>query len=150
MGDYLDIWFTVTSLVFIVSLLSALFVGVWRKNIKALILLSGVAAISIVLFLSQKYQIRKILAEELSVSSFVVEAHEEFEESKLLDSLRSSNYVTMNRTKPLSKSKVRIVINSGEVELLIAQDSKNEDLFWIYYPKYRFSRLNPVGKVRIR
>ncbi|WP_246856959.1 hypothetical protein [Vibrio crassostreae] len=50
----------------------------------------------------------------------------------------------------MSKSKVRIVINSGEVELLTAQDSKNEELFWVYYPKYRFSRLNPIGKVRIR
>ncbi|WP_260320444.1 hypothetical protein [Vibrio crassostreae] len=50
----------------------------------------------------------------------------------------------------MSKSKVRIVINSGEVELLIAQDSKNEELFWVYYPKYRSSRLNPIGKVRIR
>ena len=55
----------------------------------------------------------------------------------------------MNRTAPLSKSKVRIVTNTGEVELLIAQDPKNKELFWIYYPKYRFSRLNPIGKVRI-
>lgn len=149
MGNYLDIWFTVTALVFIVSLLSAMFVGVWHKNGKALILLIGVAFISIVLFFSQKYQIRWLLSEELSASSFVTEAHEEFEVSKLLDSLKNKKYVEMNKTDPLSKSKVRIVTNTGEVELLIAQDSKSKALFWIYYPRYRFSRLNPIGKVRI-
>lgn len=85
----------------------------------------------------------------MSASSFVIEAHEEFEASKLLDSLKNKKYVKMNRTAPLSKSKVRIVTNTGEVELLIAQDPKNKELFWIYYPKYRFSRLNPIGKVRI-
>ncbi len=58
--------------------------------------------------------------------------------------------MTINRTKPLRKSKVRIVVNNGEMELLIAEDSKNDNIFWIYYPKYDYSRINSIGKLRLR
>ncbi|EOX1767263.1 hypothetical protein ACPDME_003480 [Vibrio cholerae] len=150
MGNYLDIWFSVTAIVFVVCLFSALFVGFLGKNTKILVIFTGMAIISVMLFFSQKYQIRTLLSKELSAYSFVIESHEEFNESKLLDALKNRKYVTTHKARPLSKSKVRIVVNYGEIELLLAEDSKNSSLFWVYYPKYRYSRLNPIGKVHIR
>ncbi len=150
MDNYLDIWFSVTAVVFVFSLLIALGVGCWGKSKKILIVFTGMVFLSGMLFFSQTYQIRTILAEELSNDSFVIESYVDFDESKLLDAIKNKKYVTTNRTRPLSKSRVRIVVHNGEIELFVAEDSKNKNVFWVYYPKYRYSRLNEIGKIRIR
>lgn len=109
----------------------------------------GMILIVVVSDVFLKRQIRTVLAEEISDYSFVIESDVDFDESKLLDAIKNKKYVTINRTKPLTKSIVRFVVHNGEIELLIAEDSKNDNIFWVYYPKYSYSRVNDIGKVRI-
>ncbi|MFN3018307.1 hypothetical protein ACK1CN_20340 [Vibrio coralliilyticus] len=150
MDNYIDIWFLVTAAVFALSVLSALGIGCWGKSNPALFGLTGGAFLSGILFFSQTYQIRTILAEELHPSSFVIESDADIGDTQLLDALTHKRYVTTNRTRPLSKRKVRIAGKHGEIELLVAEDSDNRHIFWVYYPKYRYSRINEIGKIRLR
>ncbi|NOI28027.1 hypothetical protein [Vibrio coralliilyticus] len=150
MNNYIDIWFSLYQIVFLLGLFSVLVLGCLRKGEMTIVVFVGTVLSGIILDSSLNYHIRTKLASELSDYSFVIESNEDFDESKLLDALKNKNYVTINRTKPLTKNKVRIVVNNGEVELLIAEDSKNDNTFWVYYPKYRYSRANAIGKIRIR
>ncbi len=150
MDNYIDIWFRINQIIFVVGLLSVLVLGCLGKGKTTIVVFVGTVLSGIILDFSLNYLIRASLASELSDYSFVIESDEDFDESKLLNALKNKKYVTINRTKPLRKSKVRIVVNDGEIELLIAEDSKNENTFWVYYPKYDYSRINSIGKLRIR
>ncbi|NRF63702.1 MULTISPECIES: hypothetical protein [Vibrio] len=150
MDNYLDIWLSVTQIIFILCLLLLFWFGCMSKGKECISVFVGMVLIVIVSDTLLRQQIRTVLTEKISDYSFVIESDVDFDESKLLDAIKNKKYVTLYRTKPLTKNKVRIVVNNGEVELLIAEDSKNDNTFWVYYPKYRYSRVNAIGKVRIR
>ncbi|QXX08841.1 hypothetical protein [Vibrio neptunius] len=150
MDNYIDIWFSINKIIFVLGLFSVFVLGCLGKGKATIVVFLGTVLSGITLDFSLKYHIRTTLASELSDYSFVIESDENFDESKLLYALKNKKYMTINRTKPLRKSKVRIVVNNGEMELLIAEDSKNDNIFWIYYPKYDYSRINSIGKLRLR
>ena len=110
---------------------------------------SCLALLCVTLFLSQKYTIRDLLSDRLVEDSFVISSIEEVDETSLLNALKNMEYLDIYRTKPTVKNKVRIVARDGELQLILAKDSVHDDVYWVYYPKYRFSRINDIGKIRL-
>ncbi|MFS1945907.1 hypothetical protein BCU64_001085 [Vibrio lentus] len=145
----MDVWFLVTAISFVVCLIVTLVSLVTNVGFKVTLSWSCLALLSVTLFLSQKYTIRDLLSDRLVEESFVISSNEEVNKLSLLRALKNKQYVDINRTKPTVKNKVRIVARDGEVELILAKDSVHEDIYWVYYPKYRFSRINDIGKIKL-
>ena len=145
----MDVWFLVTAISFVVCLIATLVSLVTNVRFKVTLSWSCLALLCVTLFLSQKYTIRDLLSDRLVEDSFVISSIEEVDETSLLNALKNMEYLDIYRTKPTVKNKVRIVARDGELQLILAKDSVHDDVYWVYYPKYRFSRINDIGKIRL-
>ncbi|EKM6953950.1 hypothetical protein PVB89_004586 [Vibrio parahaemolyticus] len=145
----MDIWFVVTAVSIVVSLFTTFFVLLADYKLKVSIIWVSLTFSSILLFLLQEFIIRGLVSDKLTDHSFVIESDMEIDESELLSALKNEEYINVYRTKPLMKSKVRIVVNYGEIELFLAKDSVHKNVYWVYYPKYRYSSINEIGKIQL-
>ncbi|WP_286298606.1 hypothetical protein [Vibrio apostichopi] len=145
----MDVWFLVTAISFVVCLIATLVSLVTNVRFKVTLSWSCLALLTVTLFLSQKYTIRDLLSDRLVEDSFVISSIEEVDEASLLSALKNKEYLDIYRTKPTVKNKVRIIARDGELQLILAKDSVHDDVYWVYYPKYRFSRINDIGKIRL-
>ncbi|WP_274016200.1 hypothetical protein AB2S62_19760 [Vibrio sp. NTOU-M3] len=148
-----DLWassvFWIITLCVFLALLTIPFYK-WRKRGVVVTVLFCTAAFS---FLSQfllSYLIKNEVSNLISEGSFVVGTYEGFDNEMLLNALKNKQYVSTHKTRPLERSNIRIIVHLGELELQVAQDSKYPYLYWVYYPKYRYSSGNELGKVRIK
>ena len=96
------------------------------------------------------YLIKNEVSNLIGEDSFVAGNHEDFDNEMFLNALKNKQYVNTYKTQPLERHSIRIVAHLGELELQVAQDSKYPYLYWVYYPKYRYSSYNQLGKLRIK
>lgn len=145
----MDIWFVVTAVSFIVSLFATFSVSLAHARLKVILFWFALTFSSWILFSIQEYMIRNLVSDSLTEQSFVIGLEKDIDESRLLNALKNKEYINIYRTQPMVKHKVRIVVNLGEVELLLAKDSVNQNVYWVYYPKYLFSSMNDIGKIQL-
>ncbi|MDX1302778.1 hypothetical protein [Photobacterium sp.] len=122
----------------------------WKKRGIVVVALFCIVVTSFLSLFLLEYLIKNEVSELINENSFVIESYEGFDNTMLLKALKNKQYVSTHKTRSLEKRSIRVVVRSGEFELQVAQDSKNPYLYWIYYPKYRYSRENELGKVRIK
>ena len=58
------------------------------------------------------------------------------------------SFIPAHHSYPIKKFKFKIKDKDGELELLIGQDSQNKNEYWIFYPKYRHTGANELGRIR--
>ena len=121
----------------------------WKKRGIVVTVFFCIGAFSFLSLLVLKHKITNELSELISEDSFVVETYEDFDNELFLKALKGKQFVYTHRTRPLEKSSIHIVNHQGKVELKVAQDSNYPYLYWVYYPKYRYSSINELGKVRV-
>ena len=122
----------------------------WQLKNQVMIVLFLLMFISFFSLFIMRHMIRNEVSEHLDEYSFIISSSMDVDEQKLISALKKQRYITTNRTRPEKINTLRIVINLGEIELWIAEDSDNSDICWVYYPKYLYSRSNEIGKIRIR
>ncbi|MER2496201.1 hypothetical protein [Vibrio neptunius] len=122
----------------------------WEKRGKVVIALFCISAASFMSIFLLDYFIKKEVSELITADSVIVESQENFNTAMFLRALRNKQYITTHRTKPLERSVLLIDTHLGQLELEVAQDSEHPHLYWVYYPKYRYSHLNELGKVRVK
>ncbi len=124
------------------------------KRRGVLITLFCVAAVSAISVFALEYllknKIRNEVSELIGEHSFVIETFDDFDNEMFIKAIKSKRFVHTHKTHPLEKRSLRIVGHREVVVLQVAQDSKNPKLYWVYYPKYRYSNINELGKVRIQ
>ncbi|USH04364.1 hypothetical protein K6Q96_21750 [Grimontia kaedaensis] len=126
----------------------------WNKRKNVLIILCSIVAFSSLSFFVlehlQEKKIKNEISDLISEDSVVAEIYEEFDNELFLKALKNQRFVHTNKTRPLEKMSIHIVNAKGEVKLQVAQDSKYPYLYWVYYPKYQYSSVNELGKVRVK
>lgn len=153
MVEIYDLWqFTVFWIVALCVFSSALTVPFykWKKRGGVVIVFFCTAAFSFLSLFVLEHKITNEISELINEDSFVVETYEGFDNELFLKALKSKRFVYTYRTRPLEKRNIHIVNHQEEVKLQVAQDSKYPHLYWVFYPKYRYSSLNELGKIRIK
>ncbi|WP_273859525.1 hypothetical protein [Photobacterium sp. GSS17] len=148
-----DTWHVVVHALIPVCVFTIFFTALfkeWKIRKQVIILLFCVMLVSFFSLLFLKRMIRNELSEQLSEYSFIVGTTLEFDEKRLISALKNQIYISTNKTRPVDRTTLRIVINSGELELWISRDSDNPNIYWIYHPKYLYSRSNEIGKIQVR
>ncbi|PML76085.1 hypothetical protein [Enterovibrio norvegicus] len=153
MADFFDTWISMVFFIVIALVILTLTLAITKSTRKKWIMLSSIiltASFSISSLFLLEFLIKDEVSGLIDENSLVIEMPSGIDEGLLLHSLKNNKYVTTHKTHPLEKSVVRILTNSRELKLQVAQDSKYPYLYWVYYPKYRYSRLNEIGKVRVQ
>ncbi|MBV1839140.1 hypothetical protein [Photobacterium ganghwense] len=148
-----DTWHVVVHALIPVCVFTIFFTALfkeWKIRKQVIILLFCVMLVSFFSLLFLKRMIRNELSEQLSEYSFIVGTTLEFDEKRLISALKNQIYISTNKTRPVDRTTLRIVIHSGELELWISRDSDNPNIYWIYHPKYLYSRSNEIGKIQVR
>ncbi|HCG6765693.1 hypothetical protein [Vibrio parahaemolyticus] len=156
MTEIYELWassvFWIVALCVFLSVLTIPFYK-WKKRGIVVIVFFCIAAFSFLSLLVLEHLLKNKITNEvselISEDSYVVETYEDFDNELFLKALKSKQFVYTHRTRPLEKSSIHIVNHQGEVKLQVAQDSKYPHLYWVYYPKYRYSSVNELGKVRV-
>ena len=77
-----------------------------------------------------------------------VEGYESADNEKLFRLLKEMSAKMPNHSHVLDKFKCDIVWEDGSnLLLMLGQDSSNENLFWVFYPQYGYSKSNMVGAI---
>ena len=67
---------------------------------------------------------------------------------KFLNELTKMSFIPAHHSYPIKKFKFKIKDKDGELELSIGQDSQIKNEYWIFYPKYRHTGANELGRIR--
>lgn len=66
---------------------------------------------------------------------------------QILLTLRSLHWIPAHHSNPTKHITIEIFQNSGRLVLWLARDSANPREYWVFYPKYRITASNEIGRV---
>jgi hypothetical protein len=62
--------------------------------------------------------------------------------------LKTLHSIFPHHSNPTKRITIRIYENSLKLTLILARDSGNLREYWVFYPKYRVTRYNEIGRIR--
>ena len=69
--------------------------------------------------------------------------------AQLIVDLHQINFSSMryHHSHPTKRIKVILLSDKGDMVLVLARDSSNPHEYWVFYPAYRSTQMNDIGKV---
>lgn len=66
----------------------------------------------------------------------------------LLSSLRGLSWLDPHHSNPTKRFALRVTCDSAELVLCVARDSSDPREYWVFYPKYKITATNEIGRIR--
>lgn len=66
----------------------------------------------------------------------------------IVSSLRTLNWLDPHHSNPTQRVVVRLIWDSQDLVLSLARDSTDPREYWVFYPKYKITASNEIGRIR--
>jgi hypothetical protein len=81
-------------------------------------------------------------------SNVTIGGHPASNPAQVLQALKSLAWITPHHSNPTKRIDVEITHGSSRILLALARDSGDPREYWVFFPKYYFTRYNETGRIR--
>lgn len=93
---------------------------------------------------------RSELRDRLTSEILEVNSSADIDRELALHQLKNISYVSAKNSSPGNRFSFEIKTAGDVIELQLAQDSNDSQVYWVYYPKYYAGSMNSIGKIELR
>jgi len=147
----LDYIFMTGAIGILISIVSFVFMMIFVKRLNPYIILVMISVL-IVTPLAGTFipsLVRSELHEKLGGEIISVVSQRGVDKAKVLHNLKDMSSPKYNNTHPLERFMFKVKTAEEEIYLELARDSNDNEVYWVYYPKYYYSGINDVGKIKL-
>ena len=147
----LDYIFMIGAVGILISIVSFIFMMIFVKRLNPYIILVMISVL-IVTPLAGTFipsLVRSELHEKLGGEIISVVSQRGVDKAKVLQSLKDMSSPKHNNTHSLERFMFKVKTAEEEIYLELAKDSNDNEVYWVYYPKYYYSGINDVGKIKL-